>query len=201
MASNSSKRKKPHKSLITIGSTFNYDGVDYKVNAKGRGIYKRIIKKIIEQLTIARAIHKRLLVIRFDLRSSNFKRGNEEISRFRKCIVQWIERNYQAYSIGTTWAREQKTSEYQHYHFALWIDGDKIRRSDKLKMIIQDKWIEEDPCNHSPHNCDNGTYFIDDDNVFKDVVYRLSYLAKVYTKGHQPKHHNNYSTSRLKAKE
>jgi len=200
MASNSNKRRKAHRSLITTSSTFHHDGVDYKVDARGRGIYKGILEMIIEQLIIARAIHKRLLVIRCDLKSTNFKKGNEEISRFRKRIVQWIERNYQTHSVGTAWAREQKTSEYQHYHFALWIDGGKIRHSKKLKMIIKDKWIEEDPCNRSTWECENGAYFVTNDEIFHKAVFRLSYLAKVSSKGHQPEHYNNYSTSRLKVK-
>ena len=53
MGSNNRKKRKPHKSLITTSSTYHYDGVDYEVDARGQGIYKRILKKTIEQLTIA----------------------------------------------------------------------------------------------------------------------------------------------------
>jgi len=142
-------------------------------------------------------IHKNIFMLRFDLRSSNFKEGNREISLFRKQIVQWVERHYQTHSIGTLWVRERETSECQHYHFALWIDASKIRHSSKLKLIIQEKWEEADPSSHSIWNCEK-TYLVNNDKVFRDAVFRLSYLAKYRGKGYRPVASNDYSTSRLK---
>lgn len=56
--------------------SFEHEGVHYKVNSKKSGIYKEIMFKIIEQMKIAREIHNRLLVVRFDLHSGNFSQGS-----------------------------------------------------------------------------------------------------------------------------
>lgn len=185
--------------VTSTSPTFKYDGVEYVVDARSK-LCTKILSKTLEQLTRARAIHKNMLVMRFDLRSSTFKEGNGEISLFRKQIVQWIERNYQTHSVGTLWVREREISKHQHYHFAIWIDGNKIKHSGKLKRIIQEKWEEASPSSHSVWNCDNGTYLVNNDDVFRDVVFRLSYLAKYRGKGYRPAHSNDYSTSRLKSK-
>jgi len=199
MANNSDNKRMKNWKVTSTSSTFKYDGVEYLVDARSK-LCTKILTKTLEQLTIARSIHKRIFVMRFDLRSSTFKQGNEEISLFRKQIVQWIERTYETHSIGTLWVRECETSKHQHYHFAIWIDGNKIYQPDKLKHIIQEKWEEADPSSHSIWNCEKGAYFVNNDEVFRDAVFRLSYLAKYRGKGYRPESTNDYSTSRLKIK-
>ena len=180
--------------------SFEHEGVHYKVNSKKSGIYKEIMFKIIEQMKIAREIHNRLLVVRFDLHSGNFSQGNEEISLFRKQIIQWVTRHYQTHSIGFVWAREQEKAKSQHYHLAIFIDGDKIRHPKRLLKEIRDKWEVKDPWNHHKPFVEKPAYFINSDEVFHDAVYRLSYLAKVRGKGYRPEQSKDYSTSRLRLK-
>jgi hypothetical protein len=192
------KRRRNRKTKIT-SKTLEYEGVVYKIYSVKPGIFKEIIFKIIEQLKIAREIHKRLLVVRFDLHSHSFDPSNGEISLFRKQIIQWVARNYQTHDIGFVWAREQEKAKSQHYHFSLFIDGDKIKRHKKILQVIREKWEGADPSHHMPFG-KNPSYFIDDDDVFADAVYRLSYLAKIRGKGHRLGQVKDYSTSRLKGK-
>ena len=199
MSDYSESKKVRNWKAATTSSPFKYDGVDYEIDARS-ALATKILYQTLEQITVARKIHKRLLVMRFDLRSTTFKNSNKEISLFRKRIVQWIERHYQTHSIGTLWVRERETVKHQHYHFAIWIDGNKIKHSRKLKLIIQQKWEEADPSSHAVWNCENGAYFVDNDGVFHDAVFRLSYLAKLRGKGYRDKQDNDYSTSRLRLK-
>jgi len=182
-----------------MSESFEHEGVTHKVNAKGSGIYKEMMAKILEQLKVARKLHRRLFVVRFELTSHSFAQGNGEISLFRKQITQWVRRNYQTHDVGFVWAREHEKAKSQHYHFALFIDGDKIKHSKKLIEVIKTKWEETDPSHHMPYP-KKPFYFIDNDEVFADVVYRLSYLAKTRGKGYRPAQVKDYSTSRLKAK-
>lgn len=153
--------------------------------------------KIIEQLKIARSIHKRLLVVRFDLHSHFFNQGNEEISLFRKQIIQWVIRNYKTRDIGFVWVREIEKAKSQHYHLAMFIDGDKIRHPKRLLEIIKEKWEMRSPNHHMPH-IPKPYHFIDNEKAFNEAVYRLSYLAKTRGKGYRPVQSKDYSTSRLK---
>jgi hypothetical protein len=176
-----------------------HDGVEYKVNGKGSGIFKEMLSAIIQQLLIAQEIHKRVLVVRFDLHSQRFGKDSAEISAFIEQIKLWVKRHYQTHDIGHVWARELEKANFPHYHLALFIDGDKIRYPKKLLSFIRETWEDKNPY-HSAIPIKNPYYFIDNDNVLHEAVYRLSYLAKVRGKGYRPDQAKDYSTSRLKIK-
>ena len=110
----------------------------------------------------------------------------------------WVERTYQARHIGFVWARERETTKQQHYHFALWIDGNKIQHPKRLLAHIMQTWEAIDPSNHSMPYIKKPFYFVNDNQGLGDVVYRLSYLAKTRGKGYRPEQVKDYSTSRLK---
>ena len=189
-----------NRKTVSYSERFNFGAATFKVNVTKRsGIYKEMMQRIVEQLSIAMALHKRLFVVRFDLHSHAFDPGfnNERVSLFRKAIIQWIERNYSTKGVGFVWAREQERSKHQHYHLALFIDGDKVRHSKKILEAIKEKWELGDPDNHMPV-IPKPYHFIDNDEAFADAVYRLSYLAKERGKGYRPDQAKDYSTSRLK---
>ncbi|NWF37511.1 inovirus-type Gp2 protein [Mariprofundus sp. KV] len=188
-----------NRKTISYSEQFEFGGVTYKVNVTKRsGVYREVMRKVLEQLSIARKKHGRLLVVRFDLHSFAFDSNSLMVSQFRNQIIQWIKRNYKTKDVGFVWVREQERSKHQHYHFALFIDGDKIRHSKKLLEAIADKWEHVDHHNNHMPVIPKPFYFVDNDSVFADAVYRLSYLAKQRGKGHRPDQAKDYSTSRLK---
>ena len=168
-----------------------------KVNAGAtKGIYKEIIERFIGQLDIAFKCHKRLLVHRLDLHLNKQSSDNKVISRFINRLKQWLKRNYGLDKIGYIWVREQERSDKQHYHLALLLDGDKIRHPKRLNKRIKEMWL---PHGHVPVT-QNPYYFIDKHNyneTRKDVIDRVSYLAKVSTKRIRGKQIKDYQTSRL----
>ena len=105
-------------------------------------------------------------------------------------------KTYGVKRIGHAWKREQETSKAQHYHVALFIDGNKIRYPSKLLRQIKAKWFKHGRC-WIPDNC---FYYIDKSN-FKErraeAIYRLSYLAKTRGTGYKDVQAKNYSVSRL----
>jgi len=197
---NAVKKKVVNRKHKTNAPTFEYEGGSYKVNVKGSGVYREIIKRIIEQLHTGLAIHGRLLAFRFDLHSKAFASSNEEIRAFRKRIMVWVERNYQTRHIGFVWVRERETTKNQHYHFALWIDGNKIQHPKKVLAHIMQTWEAIDPSNHSMPYIKKPFYFVENSEGLADAVYRLSYLAKTRGKGYRSNQVKDYATSRLKLK-
>jgi len=203
---NAVKKQPTNRKHIIKAPLFNFEGVNYEINVQGLGIYREMMRSIIKQLKIGLEIHGRLMVVRFDLHSKSFQADNEEIRAFRKRIMVWVERNYQTRHIGFVWARERETTKHQHYHFALWIDGNKIQHPKKLLAHIMQTWEAIDPSNHHMPSVKNPFYFIDNKEDLikphskkdKGLVYRLSYLAKVRGKGYRPKQVKDYAQSRLK---
>jgi len=171
-----------------------------KINAGvGKGIYLKILTRIINQLDIAYSIHKRLLVVRFDLHLRHYTPNNEVISKFIKRTKQWISRNYKIKNIGYAWVREVERSKTQHYHLVLFLDGDKIQHPTKLIERIKETWS---PNGHMPV-VPSPYYFLDKHNhkeMRGEVIYRISYLAKTRGKGYRDSQAKDYEASRLKYK-
>ena len=161
------------------------------------GVYPIIIEKMVEQLDICIDIHKRVFVLRFDLHLKEYSGDNKIISTFMNRLKQWIKRNYKTKDIGSQWVREQERAKTQHYHVTLFIDGDVIRYPNKLLRAIRAKWFKYGHCPVLEHPY----YFIDKHNLEderKEVIKRVSYLAKTRGKGYRNSQAKDYQTSRLK---
>jgi len=195
---NAVKKQTANRKHKTKDPAFDYEGVSYKVNVTGSGVYREIMKRIVEQLHIGLAIHGRLMVMRFDLHSQGFTDSNEEIRAFRKRIMVWIERTYKTRDIGFVWVRERETTKHQHYHFSFWIDGNAIQHPQKVLAHIMRKWEAIDPSSHSMPYIKKPFYFVENKQGLDEPVYRLSYMAKPRGKGYRPEQVKDYSTSRLK---
>jgi len=156
-----------------------------------------MLKRIIEQLDIALDIHKRILVYRFDLHQEEYTPDNKVMTDFRKRLVQKLKRDYSTSKIGYVWVREVEKAKVQHYHWALFIDGDKIQHPAKLKTIIKELWEKATKGNHMP-TIQNPFYFIDNPETRLDAIYRISYLAKARGKGYRDEQAKDYQCSRLK---
>ncbi len=161
------------------------------------GVYPIIIEKMVDQLDICLQIHKRVFVLRFDLHLKEYSGDNKIISTFMNRLKQWIKRNYKTKDIGSVWEREKERAKTQHYHAALFIDGDVIRYPNKLLRAIRTKWFKYGHCPVIKHPY----YFIDKHNLEderKKVIKRVSYLAKTRGKGYRNSQAKDYQTSRLK---
>ena len=186
-------RKKEH-----YGSFLNINGEELKINSSEQlGVYPLIIEKFVIELDKMIAKYKRVFVLRFDLHLRQYCDDNKQITTFIKAQVQRIKRKYKTKYVGYVWVREVERSKIQHYHCAFFIDGDKIRNSFRLNQQIKAKWYKNGHRSVVP----KPYYFLDKHNMKeerKEVIYRLSYLAKVRGKGYRSAQAKDYSTSRLK---
>jgi hypothetical protein len=161
-----------------------------------KGIYLEILTRIINQLDTSYSIHKRLLVVRFDLHLRHYTPNNEVISKFIKRTKQWVSRNYKMKDIGYVWVREVERSKVQHYHLVLFLDGDKIKHPGRLIKRLKETWLDN---GHMPV-IKNPYYFLDKHNrqeLRGKVIDRLSYLAKTRGKRYRDHHTKDYGSSRL----
>ena len=185
-------RKKEH-----YGSFLNINGEELKINSTEKlGVYPLIIEKFVVELDKMIARYKRVFVLRFDLHLRQYCDDNKQITTFIKAQVQRIKRKYKTKYVGYVWVREVERSKIQHYHCAFFIDGDKIRNSFALNQQIKAKWYKNGHRSVVP----KPYYFLDKHNMKEareEVIYRLSYLAKVRGKGYRSAQAKDYSTSRL----
>ena len=177
---------------------YNYKEEELFINSsETKGVYPNIIEKIVEQLDTCLAIHKRVLVVRVDLSLDEYSGDNHTISTFINRQKQRMFKTYGIKNIGHAWKRERETSKAQHYHVALFIDGNKIQYPSKLLRQIKAKWFKHGRC-WIPDDC---YYYIDQNNLEEErakAIERLSYLAKTRGKGYKDIQAKNYSASRLK---
>ena len=160
------------------------------------GVYFEIIERMIKQLDIVIQIHSRVLVHQFILPINYYTPNNKLISNLMKNLRQRIDRIYGIKKIGYAWVREQEKSKKQHYHVALFLDGNKIQHPKKLNDIIEKMW--------APHGSftkiRNPYYYINkDDNATRlEAIWRISYYAKIRGKGYRDSQAKDYQTSRVK---
>jgi hypothetical protein len=188
---------------------YNYKEEELFINSsETKGVYPNIIEKIVEQLDICLDIHKRVLVVRFDLSMDEYTGDNQTISIFINRLKEKLfklKKYRRMKDIGHVWAREVETVKTQHYHVALFLDGNKIQHPSALLQLIEAKWYKYGRLwiPKKEHVDDDGCfYFIDKKKEdFKEqrenAIYRLSYLGKTRGKGYKDVQAKNYSVSRL----
>lgn len=187
-------------SYRTDAKAITVNGRTWWVNSKISGLYSHIIKAMINQIDAMLNHHSKVHIIRFDLRLYEYTEDNKKITSFNRRLFKWLKREYNLNRVGFMWCREHERAKQQHYHYALLIDGHKIRRPAFVLNKVKEIWLSLMGSDYTPKNC----YY----NVKRDsydsiqaAIWRTSYLAKVRGKGYKPPQTKSYGTSRIKPKE
>ena len=192
------RKKKSFSRYLTIKNE------EIEINAsKNFGVYPLIMERIVEQLDACFRIHKRVFVVLFILQHRETSQDNKDISKFMNVIKQWVRRKYKTKNIGSVWVREWEKAKAKshHYHCALFIDGDKVRHPIEILKAIKSKWFRYG--NVPDKFLKNCYYNIRKENYDEkraEVIWRLSYYAKIRGKGYRNPQSSDYQTSRLKLK-
>ena len=131
-------------------------------------------KKCFEQFDLGLDRWKRQLFMRFDLRPGATSETNEVITKLLKRVRHYFS-VLDLTEFGYVWCREQGKGEVEHYHLALWVDGDKYCASNTLSAIVKKVWEELGGVfisNRRPY------HFVDDEIKRLEALHRLSYLCK-----------------------
>jgi hypothetical protein len=192
------RKKKSFSRYLTIKNE------EIEINAsKNFGVYPLIMERIVEQLDACFRIHKRVFVVLFILQHRETSQDNKDISKFMNVIKQWVRRKYKTKNIGSVWVREWEKAKAKshHYHCALYIDGDKVRHPIEILKAIKSKWyrygnVPDKFLKNCYYNIRKENY----DEKRAEVIWRLSYYAKIRGKGYRNPQSSDYQTSRLKLK-
>jgi DNA replicative helicase MCM subunit Mcm2 (Cdc46/Mcm family) len=169
----------------------------YKVNAKKySGIDNKMLHKALDQLDICLTKYKRVLVVRFDLHQPNYTGDNKIISGYFRNLQKQLKAKYEFKDIGYWWAREVEKSKNQHYHCVLFLNGNIVRHSNNINKILKNVYTKRNKGIHIPV-ITKPYYFIDNQEIKEETIYRISYLAKGRCKGYKDTQAKNYSTSRI----
>jgi len=205
-ASKSKPRKKKAKATnrkhITKANTVTHKEKKYLINngngKKKYGLYAPILHKIIGQYQIALEKWRRVFVLRVELHLSHETDNNRVVSLFMKRLNKQLKQKYGFKDIGYAWAREYHgKGKGQHYHLALFLDGNRVRHSAKINEIIKASWERPLGGYHLGY-IKRPFYFVTNEEIEQRAIYRLSYLAKTRGKGERPPQTKDYQCSRMK---
>lgn len=192
-----SKKRTLNRKRMVFEDTVTLGEEDYNVNTSKSGIYLEILEAMIKQFQLAARKWGRVFVLRFDLHQKHFTSDNKHVTAFRKRLVQKLKREYGFKEVGFCWVREQERAKAQHYHWVLFLDGNKIRHSSRIIQMIKQAWERPDGYFHVPV-IKRPFYFANDEKTVKDAIYRASYLAKVRGKGYRASQTKDFQCSRMR---
>lgn len=196
-------KRTTNRKRTTVSDSITHNEKTYRIhNGKGKkkyGLYVEMLQQIIEQFEIGLTKWGRVFVLRFDLHCPFEAKDNKQITNFRKRLIQKLKRDYCFTQIGFCWAREYHgKGKGQHYHWALFLDGNLINHSSRINKIIKAVWHRPELDYHVPV-IQRPFYFVNTEDIAQDAIYRVSYLAKTRGKGHRANQVKDYQCSRMKA--
>ncbi len=176
------KHRKPffiakHNSIL-----FAYKNHAYSIFKPQQKCFKNsVINTIISDYEIMLSHYSRVFVVRIDLHPKHYSADNQAIKRFLKQLTTTLTNQYKSKVIYHC-AREQNTSDREHYHLALMLSAHKIKHSERLQSLIKAMW--EKHSGGTVAKVDNPYCIVFRGNKasLKHAIYRSSYLAKEHTK-------------------
>lgn len=198
----SNRRRPKNRKRPTYHDTIARKGTEYKINNgngdKKLGLYIETLHSIIDQFEVALKKWRRVFVLRFDLHMPFETSSNKPVTDFRKRLSQRLKREYGFKDIGYCWAREYHgKGKGQHYHWVLFLDGNLVRHSSRLREMVKQSW-ERPAGGYTVPTIKHPFYFADTEEIAQDAICRISYLAKTRGKGHRPPQTKDFQCSRLK---
>ncbi|MEH6580122.1 MAG: inovirus-type Gp2 protein [Amphritea sp.] len=167
---------------------------------KGAGHYLQILQRSADQLDAMLSHHCKVLVVRIDLHLKNYTATNKPITDFFRKLRKKVTLKFGQARMGFIWCREHEEAAAQHYHLVLILDGNKNRHPQRVIELIEEIWTGwGHPKPYTPKGC----YYLvrrDDSDAHLSAFGRISYLAKVATKGKRPKATNDYGASCIRPK-
>ena len=170
---------------ITFDKNIAIDGYEFEINnpANCEGSYVRILDKIYSQLIAMLSHHCKVLVCMQIYHLHDYSEDNKVFSDFVQKYKKRLKKRFGFTRIGYVWVREQGQSEPQHYHLALFLDGNKVQCHHGIFKLAEKIWT--DWGHPHPSFVPQNSYYNlnrEDGRILNHVLYHLSYMAKVRTK-------------------
>ena len=185
-------------------------------NARGLACDIKILNEIERQFQYAEATKSKSYFMRYDVRLPEGL-DHTDNGLFREFQSKYIKnRSRKGLKPQYVAVREQSREKHQHYHVALWLDGQKTQNIHDHITTAERLWNKTlglpdrengygliDDCTKSRSGAKqiNGVMLRRDDPAYEtkkdDCFRRASYLAKVNTKGNTPKGQRELFSSRI----
>lgn len=185
---------------VTMDSSIAIDGHQYSINtnkSKRQGCFVEILCRIESNLTAMLSYHCKVFVVQFVVHCREYEAKNKGISNLLRVIKKRLLRKYGSARLAGGWVRETGKSGVQHYHLAILLDGNKVRRSMGVQNLVNEILEVRD----YPRASFNKSHMLlrGNEQSIQETFYHLSYLAKTRSKSNRLPTTNDYSFSRLKA--
>ncbi|QQX79999.1 inovirus-type Gp2 protein [Shewanella sp. KX20019] len=148
---------------------------------KQKSLNKKMVNTIISDYEIMLSHYSRVFVVRIELHPNTYSADNKVIRLFLERLITFLSGEYESKVIYHC-AREQETSDLEHYHLELMLSAHKINHSNRILSLVKAMW--EMHANGTVSFVDNPFCIVHRGNKtsLKHAIYRSSYLAKEHTK-------------------
>jgi len=185
----------------TMDKTIKIGDQEYRINtdkSKGQGCFVEILRATESNLTAMLSYHCKVLVVQFVVHCYEYEPKNHGVSDLMRVVKKRLSSKYRRCRVAGGWVRETGKSGIQHYHVALFIDGNKVRWNSGIQDLINEIL---DTRNY-PRSSFSPSHMVhrDDEDGLRKAFYHLSYLAKTRSKWARLPSTNDYSFSRIRPK-
>lgn len=177
-----------------------FDDVTLSINANERhGCYEVILRRTHEQFQAMLSHHCKVFVFMVMFHSNDYSPINRLFSNFMRKFKKKITVKLGLKRVGYVWVRERGERDAQHYHLALFLDGNKVQIPHNVFNLCSEIW---EGWNQPRPSFPQGRSFYmlrrGDDSNYREAFRHLSYLAKVWTKSGRAPAANDYYSSQIK---
>lgn len=175
-------RKQPFCITKYNSTLFAYKNHAYQVyKPKQKSLSKALINTIISDYEIMLSHYSRVFVVRIELHPKSYSEDNQAIMHFLKRLTTVLSSEYQS-KVLYHCAREQETSDREHYHLEIMLSAHKVKHSERLLSITEAMWKMHSGGTVAKVDNPYCIVYRGDKTSIKPALYRSSYLAKQHTK-------------------
>jgi len=184
------------KQHTSRANTYEFNGTKWKVKGGDGGLNKRHLSRLFQQMDVMLTKYSKVCVIQFDLHVLEYTDDNKLMAIFKRRLFGRIGRKYKIpkSDIAYFWCREYEKGKGQHYHWAVIVDGKKVRSGFPINNMAKEVWDGMDGTIHfrKYHNVSRTS-----PTTQRNAMDHLSYLAKVRTKGYAGDKVKSFSSSKI----
>lgn len=183
--------------LIT-SSVLERNGIGFDVNAnRSQPLNFTYMEKIVSAMENGRSAYSKLTFLCFTLHCSQYSDDNTVLTEALPRLKEQLDNYYQPNVwVNHLWCREQDKASAQHYHLVIILNGQKASKGHRTFSELAKIWCELGQAKVTL----NQTHHLKraDDKTYRQIIYHLSYMAKMRSKRDVTKGCRDFVVGRIK---